>query len=163
MSGKSNYSFNLQFILPFIPPFFLQEKLPDVSPLPLSVLCFCPCGISSPSHAPRPPKRTYRSWCSIMQRRAPASSWEIACRTKARRALGVGSTYPLLTLRAYENHWFPFLNPCFCGGYVGVGWLAMMGWVGGWDGIEFLKVRWGEFSIYFFQKLLKNTLLKING
>ena len=25
----------------------------------------------------------------------------------------------------------------------------MMGWVGGWDGIEFLKVRWGVFDLFF--------------
>ena len=79
--------------LPFIPPFFLKEKTPDVSPLPRSPCCaFARRRFHSPPHAPRPPKRTCRSWCSIMQRRAPASSWEIACRTKARRGGGAQSS-----------------------------------------------------------------------
>ena len=109
----------------------------------------------SPPHAPRPPKRTCRSWCSIMQRRARASSWEIACRTKARRALMVGWGWfnlPPLTLRGLMNTiGFPSEKPLFLRGGVRWGRLTShdgMGGEIGWDRISQSSVGW-VFDLFF--------------
>ena len=127
-------------------------------------LFLCPCCAFARRHFHSPPthrgRRSERAGfgavsCSA-ERQLHRGRLRVGPRPGGRSNLGfeaVGGWFNLNVpdvKRAYENHWFPLLNPCFCGG---VCWGRLtshdgMGGEIGWDGI-FQSSMGGVFDFFF--------------